>query len=469
MILRNLVQNESFCRKSIPFLKNEYFSEKSQVIVFDEIANFLSEFNELPSKDALVINLSKNPSLKNEDVAIATTKALKFLYKEEKETVNQEWLLRETEKWCQERAVFNAVLRSINIIEDREKDVTTHAIPGILQDALAVSFNSAIGHDYFLDYKERFDSYHRIEERIQFDIDILNKITNGGLPKKTLSLVIGSTGSGKTHIMCHIAASTILQSKNVLYITMEMSEEMIAKRVDANLLDVSLQAFDKMQFDSYDNKMSNIVNKTKGRLIVKEYPPTAAHVGHFRALLQELRIKKNFIPDIIVVDYLGICASSRVRSIGGSVNSYTYMKAVAEELRGLAVEYDVPVFSGAQMNRSGFGNSDPDLTNMAESTGISSTADFILAAFVNEELLAMNQMMFSQLKNRFGNPSYYAKFLVGNDREKMKLYNLDESVNKQNENLPKNETSHVSDDTFDSSGSSFGFTNDDYDFGELKA
>jgi replicative DNA helicase len=463
VILRNLVQNDSFCRKTAPFLKSDYFSEQSQSVLFEEIIDFLSEFNETPSKDALIINLSKNPKLKNEDLATDVTKAIKFLYKEDKETVNEDWLIKESEKWCQERAVFNAVLRSINIIEEREKDVSTHAIPGILQDALSVSFNSAIGHDYFEDFKSRYDYYHRIEERLSFDIDILNKITNGGLLKKTLTLVLAPTGAGKTHIKCHFAASFLLQSKNVLYITLEMAEEWIAKRIDANLLDVTLQGLDQLKYDTFENKFTRLSEKTRGRLFVKEYPPTAAHVGHFRALLQELKIKKNFVPDVIFVDYLGICASSRIRSIGGSINSYNYMKSVAEELRGVGVEYNVPVISSVQTNRAGFGNSNIDLTNMSESTGISSTADFILAAFINEELLAMNQMMFSQLKNRFGNVNYYPKFLVGLDRAKMKLFNLDDSVNKENEVQQNNE--HVQDDEM----TQFGISNDDYNFGELTA
>ena len=422
-ILSNLVNDEQYCRKVIPFLKKEYFSDRKEVIVAQEIVKFFNEYNKPATKEILSIEVSNRKDLNDKELSEIN----EYINNLSTEPVNEDWMLTNTEKFCKDRAVYNAILSSIKIIDGNDKQHTQDAIPNILSDALAVSFDNHIGHDYLDDHSERYDYYHRVEEKIAFDLEMFNKITKGGLSKKTLNIALAGTGVGKSLFMCHMGAGCLTQGKNVLYITMEMAEERIAERIDANLLNLTMDELKVIDRDIYENRISKITNKTKGKLIVKEYPTASAHAGHFRALLEELKLKREFKPDIIFIDYLNICASQRMKQ-GGSINSYTYIKSIAEELRGLAVEYNVPIVSATQTTRSGFTNSDPGLEDTSESFGLPATADFMFALVSNEELEALNQIIVKQLKNRYNDLNLYKRFVIGVDRSKMKLYDVEASA-----------------------------------------
>jgi archaellum biogenesis ATPase FlaH len=424
-ILRNLVFNEEYSRKVIPFIQPEYFEQKSERVIFEEIVQFIVKYNSTITIEALNIEVENRTDLTEDQV------------KEVREIncslndapVEKQWLLDTTEKWCRDRAIYLALMESIHIADGNDEKKNRDAIPSILSDALAVSFDNNIGHDYLADYEERYAYYHKKENRLEFDLDFFNKITNGGVPSKTLNIFLAGTNVGKTLAMCHIASSFLLQSKNVLYITMEMAEEEIAKRLDANMLNVAINQLEDLPKSTFNNKASQLVEKTKGTLIIKEYPTASAHSGHFKALLNELALKKSFKPDIIFIDYINICASSRFRS-GSNFNSYTIIKSIAEELRGLAVEFDVPIFSATQTTRSGFSSSDVEITDTSESFGLPATADFLVALISTEELEGLNQIMVKQLKNRYGDKSIYKRFVVGIDRAKMRLYDVEQSAQK---------------------------------------
>jgi replicative DNA helicase len=421
-ILRNLLTNEPFMRKVLPFVKKDYF-EGIYRTMFSEVVNYVTKYNKLPSQEAFKIELD-DASLTEE----MYTHALDilhdvFTFKEE----DEQWLLDTTEKWCQDRAVYNAIMESIQIIDGKHQQLTKNSLPDVLQKALAVCFDTNVGHDYLENVQERFDFYHEQEERIPFDLDYLNRITKGGLPNKTLNIALAGTGVGKSLFMCHHAASCLSLGHNVLYITMEMAEERIAERIDANLLNVPIDQLDKMSKDMFTDRVAKISKKTNGKLIIKEYPTGAAHTGHFRALLNELKLKKRFAPEIVFIDYLNICASSRMKGMGGSINSYSYIKSIAEEIRGLAVEFNVPIMSATQTTRSGYGNSDVGLEDTSESFGLPATADLMFALISNEELDANGQIMVKQLKNRYNDPSQNKRFCIGVDRSKMKLFDVDET------------------------------------------
>jgi len=420
-ILRNLICSEDYFRKVVPFLKKEYFQEQHQQIIFDEIQEFASTYDRFPTKEVLIINLQQRNDLTEETYQTSVQQINSFT----DEWVDIKWLTDSTEKWCQERAVYNAILRSIKIAEGGDSEVSKDSIPSILQEALAVSFDEYIGHDYVQNVDERYDYYHLEEHKIPFDIDKLNLVTKGGLPNKTLNVALAGTGVGKSLFMCHMAAACLSIGYNVLYITMEMAEEKIAERIDANLLNVNIQDIGSIPEDIFKNRVNEIGRKSQGKLIIKEYPTAAAHTGHFKSLLNDLSLKKDFRPNIIFIDYLIICASSRYK--GHIVNSYTYVKAIAEELRGLAVEHDLPIVTATQTTRSGFGNSDVDLTDTSESFGLPATADLMLALISTEELEQSGRIMIKQLKNRYNDAAYYRRFTVGIDRAKMKLYNVDDS------------------------------------------
>ena len=422
-ILRNLIHNEDYMRKVMPFLKKDYFTDENEKVVFNLVSTFIEKYNKPPTIEAMLITL-QNSNLA-EGVFKDANETIKVLEVTEKST--PEWLLDETEKFCKDKAVYNAILQSIGIMEGRDKVITKDGIPALLQDALSVCFDNSVGHDYFEDANSRFEFYHRVEERIPFDLDIFNKITQGGMPNKTLNIALAGTGVGKSLFMCHVAASCIGQGKNVLYITMEMAEERIAERIDANLLNVEIDQLKNIPKSLYDSRMEKLNSKTHGKLIIKEYPTASAHVGHFKMLLNELSLKRSFKPDVIFIDYLNICASSRFKP-GGSVNSYTYIKAIAEELRGLAVEFNVPIMSATQTTRSGFSNTDVELTDTSESFGLPATADFMFALISTEELEQLNQIMVKQLKNRYNDPTLYKRFMVGIDRVKMRLYDLEQTA-----------------------------------------
>lgn len=421
-ILSNLIHNEEYARKALPFIKRDYFTgtEKS---VYDAITAFVDKYNKVPTKPALTIDLDKIDTLSDTQYQEAVT----YLNTLQEVKVDQQWLIDETERFCQDKAVYNAIMESITIIDGKSKDKTKGAIPQILTDALGVSFDSHIGHNYIEDSDIRFDYYHRKEEKLEFDLDYFNKITRGGLPNKTLNIALAGTGVGKTLFMCHCAAAAFAQGKNVLYITMEMAEEKIAERIDANLLNVTTEELSILPKDAYDKKVNRVKDKSVGKLIIKEYPTASAGSNHFRHLLNELRLKKNFTPDIIFIDYLNICMSSRIRH-GSSVNSYTLVKAIAEELRGLAVEFNVPLVSATQTTRSGYSNSDVGLEDTSESFGLPATADFMFALISTEELEQLGQIMVKQLKNRYGDPSKHKRFVIGVDRSKMKLYDVEQSA-----------------------------------------
>jgi replicative DNA helicase len=421
-IIKNLVSDDTYVRKVIPYIKPEYFNEYSDKILFDIINNFVVTYGQTPTKEVLSIEVDNRKDL-NED----SYKQLQVKIDDIDNTeVDSQWLLDATEKWCKQRAVYLALLDSVKIADGQDDKRTEDAIPSILQEALAVSFDDHIGHDYIEDYEDRFAFYHRNESKIPFDLSLFNKITKGGIPNKTLNVALAGTGVGKSLFMCHMAAASLLQGKNVLYITLEMAEEKIAERIDANLLNVNIKDIEDLPEQLFESKVTRLAQKTNGKLIIKEYPTASAHSGHFKALLNDLSLKKSFKPDIIFIDYLNICASSRYK--GALVNSYTYVKAIAEELRGLAVEFDLPIVSATQTTRSGYGSSDVDLTDTSESFGLPATADLMFALISTEELENINQIMVKQLKNRYNDLNLFKRFVVGIDRAKMRLYDVEDSA-----------------------------------------
>ena len=425
VILQNLVNDDEYMRKVIPFLKRDYFIDNNEKIIYDQIKNFIDQYNAVPNKDALVIAVQNDKSLTEDQ------------YKEIVDTVNlldptehnRDWLYKETEKFCKDKAIYNAILSSIAIIDGRDKAKSEDGIPALLQDALGVCFDNNVGHDYLQSAESRYEFYHRVESRTPFDLEYFNKITNGGLPNKTLNVVLAGTGVGKSLFMCHVAASTLAQCQNVLYITLEMAEERIAERIDANLMNITMDQLKDLPKATFESRIEKIRNKTEGNLIIKEYPTAGAHVGHFKALLNELQLKKQFKPAMIIIDYLNICASSRFKA-GSNINSYTLIKSIAEELRGLAVEENVPILSATQTTRSGYGNTDVELTDTSESFGLPATVDFMFALISTEELEQLNQLMVKQLKNRYNDPTANKRFMIGVDRAKMKLYDLEQSAQK---------------------------------------
>jgi replicative DNA helicase len=422
LILKNLIRNEEYTRKVLPFIKDEYFLSDDSKVLFQTIREFIVKYNTQPTYDALIVEINSKQGLHDETVKMVKQHLDTFIASQE--DTNLDWLTNSTEQFCQEKAIYHAIMKSIDIMNNNKTQQSKGAIPQLLSDALAVSFDPNIGHDYLQDFDQRFEYYHRIEEKIPFDLEFFNKITRNGFSKKTLNIALAGTGVGKSLFMCHVAASALGIGKNVLYITLELAEEEVAKRIDANLMNTSFEDLMKLSKDMYDKKANLLKSKTNGKLIIKEYPTAAASTIHFKALLNELYLKKSFKPDIIFVDYLNICASARVKA-GAQVNSYTYVKSIAEELRGLAVEYAVPLVSATQTNRSGFDNSDVDLTNTSESFGLPATADFMFALISTEELETLGQIMVKQLKNRYNDPSQNKRFVVGIDRSKMKLYDVE--------------------------------------------
>ena len=422
-ILRNLLHNEDYARKVIPFIQSEFFEERSEKIIFDETVSFITKYDNCVTVEALNIEVENRTDLTAEEV-----KGIVDISKELNDSpVDSQWLLDTTEKWCRDRAIYLALMESIHIADGNDEKKNRDAIPNILSEALAVSFDNNIGHDYLQNYEERYEYYHKTEEKIPFDLEYFDKITKGGLPNKTLNIALAGTGVGKSLFMCHVASSVLLQGRNVLYITMEMAEEKIAERIDANLLNVPIQQLADLPKNMFDKKVTKLADKTQGQLIIKEYPTAAAHSGHFKALLNELALKKSFRPDIIFIDYLNICASSRYRA-NASVNSYSYIKAIAEELRGLAVEANLPIVSATQTTRSGFASSDVDLTDTSESFGLPATADLMFALISTEELEGLSQIMVKQLKNRYNDPTIHKRFIVGIDRAKMRLYDCEQKA-----------------------------------------
>ena len=422
-ILKNLIYNEEYSRKVIPFIKPEYFEQRSETVIFEEITNFIVKYGSAITIEALNIETENRTDLTENEI-----KEVRELNSSFEETVvENQWLLDSTEKWCRDRAIYLALMESISLADGKDESKGRDAIPSILSDAVSVSFDNHIGHDYLNDYEERYESYHRKEDKIPFDLEFFNKVTKGGLPNKTLNIALAGTGVGKSLFMCHVASSVLLQGKNVLYITLEMAEEKIAERIDANLLNVNIQNIVDLPKPMFGTKVTNLTKKTQGQLIIKEYPTASAHSGHFKALLNELALKKSFKPDIIFIDYLNICASSRYRA-NANVNSYSYIKAIAEELRGLAVEANLPIVSATQTTRSGYGSSDVDLTDTSESFGLPATADLMFALISTEELEGLNQIMVKQLKNRYNDPTIYKRFVVGIDRAKMRLYDCEQSA-----------------------------------------
>ena len=422
-ILRNLIHNEEYSRKVIPFIEPTYFEQRTEKVIFEEIAQFIVKYGSAITTEALNIEVENRTDLNEGEIKETRDICNSF----NDFPVDQQWLLDTTEKWCRDRAIYLALMESIHIADGNDSKKNRDAIPSILSDALAVSFDNNIGHDYLQNYEERYEYYHKKEDKIPFDLEYFNKITKGGLPNKTLNVALAGTGVGKSLFMCHVASSVLLQGRNVLYITMEMAEEKIAERIDANLLNVPIQDLTDLPKKTFENKVTNISKKTQGTLIIKEYPTASAHSGHFKALLNELALKKSFRPDIIFIDYLNICASSRYKS-NLSVNSYSYIKAIAEELRGLAVEANVPIVSATQTTRSGYSSSDVDLTDTSESFGLPATADLMFALISTEELEQLNQIMVKQLKNRYNDPTVFKRFIVGIDRAKMRLYDCEQSA-----------------------------------------
>ena len=420
-ILRNLLCNEEYYRKVVPFIKPDYFQEQHEKLIYEEIWNFASAYKLRPTAEVLVINLQSRKDIDEQTYQ----SAIKTISELHDAPIEHQWILDTTERWCKDRAIYLALLESIKIADGNQSKISTDAIPSILQEALSVSFDEHVGHDYIDNAEQRYEFYHHQEEKIPLDLEKFNLITKGGLPNKTLNIALAGTGVGKSLFMCHVAASALSQGKNVLYITLEMAEERIAERIDANLLNVNIKDIVSIPESTFKSRVHEIGRKTQGKLIIKEYPTASAHAGHFKSLLSELSLKKSFKPDLIFVDYLNICASSRYK--GHIVNSYTYVKAIAEELRGLAVEHNVPIVSATQTTRSGFGNTDVDLTDTSESFGLPATADFMFALISTEELEASGRIMVKQLKNRYNDITFYKRFTVGVDRAKMKLYNVDDS------------------------------------------
>ena len=423
LILRNLLHNEEYIRKVIPFVKAEYFEDTNQRIVFEEILKFVEEYNQPATTEVLCIETEKRKDI-NDTSFKEITHLIECL---EDVPTEFNWLVDTTEKWCRDRAIYLALMESIHIADGDDEKKNRDSIPTILSDALAVSFDTHVGHDYLADYEKRYESYHRKEEKIEFDLEYFNKITKGGLPNKTLNIALAGTGVGKSLFMCHVASSVLLQGRNVLYITLEMAEERIAERIDANLLNVPIQDIGELPKSMFESKVNNLAKKTQGTLIIKEYPTASAHAGHFKSLLNELALKKSFRPDIIFIDYLNICSSSRFRG-GSNVNSYTLVKSIAEELRGLAVEFSVPIVSATQTTRSGYGSSDVELTDTSESFGLPATADLMFALISTEELEELGQILVKQLKNRYNDPTIHKRFVVGIDRAKMRLYDCEQKA-----------------------------------------
>ena len=433
------MHNEEYIRKVIPFIKSEYFEDTNQKIVFEEILSFVQEYNQPATKEVLCIEIEKRNDINEQEFK----KIVQVISCLEDVATELNWLVDTTEKWCRDRAIYLALMESIHITDGKDAKKNRDSIPTILSEALAVSFDTHIGHDYLLDYEQRYESYHRKEEKIEFDLEYFNKITKGGLPNKTLNIALAGTGVGKSLFMCHVAASVLLQGKNVLYITLEMAEERIAERIDANLLNVPIQDIGDLPKKMFENKITSLAKKTQGSLIIKEYPTASAHSGHFKSLLNELALKKSFKPDIIFIDYLNICASSRFKG-GSNINSYTLVKSIAEELRGLAVEFNVPIMSATQTTRSGFGSSDPGLVDTSESFGLPATADLMFALISTEELEGLGQILIKQLKNRYNDPTIYKRFVVGIDRAKMRLYDVEQSA--QNDILDSGKEEEYNDD-----------------------
>jgi replicative DNA helicase len=423
LVLRNLLHNEEYVRKVIPFIRSEYFEDLNQKVVFEEILKFVQQYNQPATKEVLCIEVENRQDI-NDTTFKEITQLISYLDNEPSEF---NWLVDTTEKWCRDRAIYLALMESIHIADGKDEKKNRDSIPSILSDALGVSFDTHIGHDYLLDYESRYESYHRKEEKIEFDLEYFNKITKGGLPNKTLNIALAGTGVGKSLFMCHVAASVLLQGRNVLYITLEMAEERIAERIDANLLNVPIQDITELPKQMFESKVTNLAKKTQGTLIIKEYPTASAHAGHFKSLLNELSLKKSFRPDIIFIDYLNICASSRYRG-NSNINSYTFVKAIAEELRGLAVEFNVPIVSATQTTRSGYGSSDVELTDTSESFGLPATADLMFALISTEELEGLGQILVKQLKNRYNDPTIHKRFVIGIDRAKMRLYDCEQSA-----------------------------------------
>ena len=434
--LSNLIWDEDYARRVIPFIKPEYYSDKNERVIFEEIGSFIDKYNSIPTQEALTIELDNRKDVNDEEYK----KIVDIIGSFSKSEVDTQWLLDTTEKFCKDKAIYNAVLEGIGIIDGKDKERTPEAIPSILSEALAVSFDTNIGHDYVEDGEERFDFYHKKEEKIAFDQDYFNKITKGGLPQKTLNIALAGTGVGKSLFMCHVAASTLMQGKNVLYITMEMAEERIAERIDANLMNITMDDLHTLPKKMFETQLSKIQKKTNGKLIIKEYPTASAHVGHFRSLIKELALKRSFRPDIIFIDYLNICASSRFKG-NANVGSYFYIKSIAEELRGLAVETNVPIMSATQTTRTGFTSTDIGLEDTSESFGLPATADLMFALIATEELEDLNQIVVKQLKNRYNDPTMNKRFVLGIDRAKMRLYDCEQEAQSdlvdsgQNENV----------------------------------
>ena len=424
-ILRNMIHDEDYLRKVVPFIQPDYFEDHKDRVIFEEVAKFVVKYDKPASQEILNIEIENRGDVTDTEFK----EIIDLVSSLNAEETNKNWLIDTTEKWCRDRAIYLALMKSIKIADGQDKDKGRDAIPSILSDALAVSFDNHIGHDYLQDYEQRYEVYHRKEEKIPFDLEYFNKITKGGLPNKTLNIALAGTGVGKSLFMCHVASSVLLQGKNVLYITAEMAEERIAERIDANLLNVNIQEITDLPKVMFDNKVNKLASKTQGTLIIKEYPTATAHAGHFKALLNELALKKSFRPDIIFIDYLNICASSRYSKLG-NVNSYTHIKAIAEELRGLAVEFSVPIVSATQTTRSGYGSSDVELTDTSESFGLPATADLMFALISTEELEELGQIMVKQLKNRYNDPTINKRFIVGIDRAKMRLYDCEQSAQK---------------------------------------
>ena len=421
--LTNLIWDEDYARKVIPFIKPEYYSDKNERVIFEEITKFTEKYNSIPTQEALTIELDNRKDVNDDEYK----KIVDIISSLQKSDVDTQWLLDTTEKFCKDKAIYNAVVEGIGIIDGKDKERTPEAIPSILSEALAVSFDTNVGHDYVEDGEERYDFYHKKEEKIPFDLDYFNKITKGGLPQKTLNIALAGTGVGKSLFMCHVAASTLMQGKNVLYITMEMAEERIAERIDANLMNVSMDDLQTLPKKMFETKLSKIQTKTNGKLIIKEYPTASAHVGHFRSLIKELALKRSFMPDIIFIDYLNICASSRFKG-NANVGSYFYIKSIAEELRGLAVETNVPIMSATQTTRTGFTSTDIGLEDTSESFGLPATADLMFALIATEELEELNQIVVKQLKNRYNDPTMNKRFVLGIDRAKMRLYDCEQEA-----------------------------------------
>ena len=424
-MLGNLLLNEEYTRKVLPFLKNDYFTSNAEKTIHETIGDFVTKYNALPTKEALSIELQEVKI--NEEEFKETMELLDDISKDTEEYADLGWLLDSTEKFCQDKAIYNAVVESIGILDNQKSSQDKGLIPEILSDALSVSFDPHVGHDYLDDSDDRFEFYHRVEEKIPFDLEYFNKFTKGGLPQKSLNICLAGTGVGKSLFMCHVASACLSQNQNVLYITLEMAEEKIAERIDANMLDIAVDDLHALSKDMYDRKIENLRKTTKGKLIVKEYPTASANVNHFRALLNELNLKRSFVPDIIFVDYLNICTSSRIRT-GANVNSYTYIKSIAEELRGLAVENKIPIVSATQTTRSGYSNTDVGLEDTSESFGLPATADLMFAIISTEQMEELGQIMVKQLKNRYNDPTVNRKFIVGIDRAKMRLFDVDQAA-----------------------------------------